>query len=370
MNQDNESPHIVSEGGSPSETVSPASPPASNPPSPATSEPRRGGWLAGMSRLGILISLVLMIFAMGFYVALFAMRTGEGPITASYREGPGLEKIAILPIEGVIMTPMVDFVHGAVDRIIEDPHIKAVVLRVSSPGGGVAPSDQIHHELQRLRRERPEIKLVASYGAVAASGGYYVSCLADRIIAEPSTITGSIGVIGQVFTFEELLTQKLGIKPVTITSTRSTDKAVANNLFRDWTEEDKAVMREIMDEMHDRFVDIVAEGRKATLPDRQAVLNVATGKVFTAKGALKAGLVDEIDYLDAALDRAAELASIKHPEPPVVVIRPRRGLLGMLGLSVQAADSPASRWPEVSPETARQWLADLSTPRAMYLMGP
>ena len=172
---------------------------------------RHGGFL----RAVIFVSALFLfgaVFLLGMVLgggAVMTANAGTGAWSTTWRSGSFTETVAILPIKGVIDAGQSAHVHQAVDAILEDSTVQAVVLRVDSPGGGVTASDQIWHEVGRL--QRAGLPVVASYGAVAASGGYYVSCGADHIMAEQTTITGSIGVIAQIMTIEGLL-EKVGVQ--------------------------------------------------------------------------------------------------------------------------------------------------------------
>lgn len=328
--------------------------------------PERRGGLAGMSRLGGLIGLGLLVFFAGFYVAMFSILAETGPSRSTFRSGEGSQKVAIIPVNGMIDDYTSRFVRDVVDDIIEDETIQAVVLRVESGGGGVTASDEILHAVKRLREER-SLPVVASYGGYAASGGYYVSCHADEIFAQPTTITGSIGVILQAFTVQELL-DKVGVEPEVITSSLADEKELGSPL-RDWTEQDRQRMQALTDSIQERFITVVSEGRAGTLSEEE-VRSLATGRIFTADDAVDARLVDAIGYVDDAIEHAVGLGEFDEEDPPTVIYQPRTGLLsGLPGIqsSVRtSAPTPA----RIDAETLRQWGSELSVPRLMYLWQP
>lgn len=337
---------------------------------PPPPPPPRRGLFGGLSKVGAVLSLGVFVFLLGFYAALFQLNRGSGLQSSTYREGTGTDTIAVIPIRGTIGSDTVSYVHEAVDAIMKDKNVKAVVLRVQSPGGGASASDQILHELNHLRKER-NLPIVASYGDYAASGGYYVSCQSDYIFAEPTTITGSIGVIAQVPTMQDLLQNKLGVKFETITADGAPQKEVANNMFRDWNDADRKVMRDLVNSIYEQFVSVVAEGRKKVMgPDK--VSELATGRIYTAKEALAAKLVDEIGYLDAALDKATALGGFAEKDPPVVFYQPRATLLQMLGVSGPSPRRSSLELLEtvLDADGARKWMTELSVPRVMYLFQP
>jgi protease-4 len=186
----------------------------------------------------------------------------------------------------------------------------------------VAASQEIYEELLKVRRVHGK-PVVASMGSLAASGGYYVASAADRIVANPGTITGSIGVIMQIPNVGELL-QKIGIRAVVIKSGAYKDLASAT---RDLTPEERRILQSVLDDVHDQFIQAVAEGRKL---DRGRVEQLADGRIFSGRQAQELGLVDELGGLHDALARAGALAGI--PGPPTVtrIEKPRFSLLRFL----------------------------------------
>ena len=172
-----------------------------------------------------------LVFVVGLVLGMMLMFGGgqldDVVLRRVHRDG-GRESLAIIPVRGTIDDQQSNFVRACVDHVLRDRSVKGVVLRVDSPGGGVTASDQIWHQMGRL--QEAGLPVVASFGSVAASGGYYVSCGADHIIAEETSVTGSIGVIAQVFTMEQLM-EKVGVQPVTLVASGSPEKDVANDIF-------------------------------------------------------------------------------------------------------------------------------------------
>jgi protease-4 len=215
------------------------------------------------------------------------------------------DKVALVRIEG----PIIDSKHF-VDEIKEyadDSSIKAIVLRVDSPGGVVAPSQEIYAEVKRAVSNK---EVVASMGAVAASGGYYVAAPSTKIVANPGTITGSIGVIMEIPNFEGLM-DKVGIKTTVIKSGRYKDMASA---MRKLTPEERRLLQGVMDDVHEQFIQAVAEGREMTFED---VAKLSDGRIFSGRQAKELGLVDELGSLEDAIDLTAELVGIEG-EPEIV----------------------------------------------------
>jgi protease-4 len=215
------------------------------------------------------------------------------------------DKIGVIEVYGVIADSR---------KIIEQLHdfrdndgIKAVVLRVDSPGGGVGPSQEIHDEVKAVDALKP---VVVSMGSVAASGGYYISASAREIIANPGTITGSIGVIMEFTNFRELL-DKIGLSSVVVKSGEYKD---IGSPAREMTVAEREILQALIDDVHGQFVASVAEGRQL---DEEVVRTIANGSIFSGRRAMEMGLVDRMGNLEVAIKRAAELAGIDG-EPKVV----------------------------------------------------
>jgi len=220
-------------------------------------------------------------------------------------------KIAVIPLSGAIVgasqqglltsggiTP--DLVRDYLRKAEDDALVKAVVLRIESPGGSAAASQEIANEILRFKEETGK-PVVVSMGDMAASGGYYISAYADIIVANPATLTGSIGVISQLIYIEGLL-EKLGLEIEIIKAGEHKDMGV-----RPLTDEERQIMQDITDELYEQFVETVADGRNLS---PATVRNLATGQLYTGGQALKLGLVDELGGLDKAIEVAAELAGV------------------------------------------------------------
>jgi len=239
-----------------------------------------------------LVTVLVVVFFLGLTsLALFWL--GKGTF---FRAG---EKVGVVEVKGVITDSRATL--KQLDRFNEDPNIKALVLRVNSPGGAVGPSQEILREVEKIRQKK---KVVASLGTVAASGGYYISCGADLIMASPGTATGSIGVIMQ-FANVEQLTKKLGLDFFSLKAGRYKD---AGSPFRPMTPEDRAYMQQLLDNIYQQFLKDVARNRKLPL---EKVRGLAEGKVYTGEEAKQMGLVDELGNLPDAIERAGRLAGIK-----------------------------------------------------------
>jgi protease-4 len=202
-------------------------------------------------------------------------------------------------------------------RAAGDPTVKAVVIRVNSPGGSVVASNEIHKML--LDFGKP---VVFSFGETAASGGYYIACAGKWIVANPDTLTGSIGVISEIPNADELL-KKIGVQFIVIKSGANKD---IGSPFRTMTDEEKKLFQTVIDEAYDGFVKIVAQGRN--LPEDK-VRQIADGRVYTGRQAQVLGLVDQLGYLDDAVSKAGELGGIAG-KPRVVEYTPRLSLTEIL----------------------------------------
>ena len=198
------------------------------------------------------------------------------------------------------------------EKLAEDDDVKAVVLRVNSPGGSAYASEQIWHAMMNLKAKKP---VVVSMGGYAASGGYYISCPANYIIAEPTTITGSIGIFGMFPDFSGLLTEKLGIK---FDEVKTNKHAAFGTMSRPFNAEEMDLLEQYIDRGYQLFRKRVADGRKQSV---EAIEKIAQGRVWLANDALKNKLVDEIGSLDKAIEKAAKLAKLSeyhatcYPEP-------------------------------------------------------
>jgi protease-4 len=231
----------------------------------------------------------------------------------------GGERVAVIRIEGVITDSRETI--EELRRFRDNPSIKAVVLRIDSPGGGVVPSQEIHTEVLKARKDG-RLKVVASMGNLAASGGYYIAAATDKIVANPGTLTGSIGVIMELANVQGLL-EKVGVQSVVIKSGRYKDLA---SPFRAMSKEDRALLQSVLDDVHDQFIQAVAAGRALKVEE---VRPLADGRIFTGRQARTAKLVDELGDLQDAIKLAARLVGIEG-EPRVVEPRKRFSLRDLL----------------------------------------
>lgn len=218
------------------------------------------------------------------------------------RSGGGLgkfsESIGIVDVKGVIANPYP--INELIRKYGKEDRVKAIVLRINSPGGGVGPSQEIYTEVKKLKNKKI---VVASIGALGASGGYYIACGADKIVANPGSITGSIGVIVEFVNMKELV-EKIGIKGMVVKSGKLKD---TGNPFRDMTAREKEVLKNLVDNIHVQFVEAVADGRKLA---KSKVEKIADGRVFSGQQAKALGLIDFLGDFYDAVDIAANMAGI------------------------------------------------------------
>lgn len=215
------------------------------------------------------------------------------------------DKIALVRIEGVILDSR-DIIKE-LKEYSKDPSVKGIVLRVNSPGGAVAPAQEIYREILKIKEKK---KVVVSMGSVAASGGYYISCPADKIVANAGTLTGSIGVIMEIPNIEGLM-KKIGIETQVIKSGRHKDTA---SVFKSLTPEEKRILQEVLNDVHEQFIEAVSKGRNMKIED---IRKLADGRIFTGRMAKEVGLVDELGNIEDAIKLAGELSGIKG-EPQVI----------------------------------------------------
>lgn len=244
----------------------------------------------------------------GVLLAFFAVfgivsRIGDSPFA---RGG----KVAVLPVTGLIADS--DATIEQLKKFAKDDSVKAIVVRINSPGGGVGPSQEIHEEIGKLKGKKP---VVASLGAVAASGGYYIACASQKIYANPGTMTGSIGVIMQFVNVRDLI-EKIGVKGVVVKSGELKD---TGSPLRDMSPEERQYLQGVIDNVHAQFVRAVADGRSL---DVEAVKRIADGRVFSGEQAVALGLVDAIGNQEDAVAEAARMAKIEGE--PRVVLPPKK----------------------------------------------
>lgn len=260
--------------------------------------------------ISIGVNTLMVIVKMNLFSGFDSFVELESQLTETVVEPGSLnERIALLKVDGVIQdvgssTPWstVGYDHqmflASLEQILEDDTVKGVVLSVDSPGGGVIESAEIHKKLMQIKEEKG-IPIYVSMGSMAASGGYYISAPADKIFAHRETITGSIGVIMQSYNYSELA-DKLGIEFETIKSGEHKDMF---NGTRPATDEEKAMLQEMINESYEEFVDVVEQGRGMSEAD---VKKIADGRILSGSQAMRAGLVDELGSLEETIQSLRE----------------------------------------------------------------
>jgi len=267
--------------------------------------------------IGVIIGGSFLLFFLVMALMLLYGQIGEG----SGFSGLG-RKVAVVNVNGAILSST-DVVRQ-LDRWGRDGNVRAIVLHLNSPGGGVAASQEIYDKVMKVREETDK-PIVASMSSVCASGAYYIACGADRIVAVPGTLTGSIGVILEWPVVNRLL-DKVGIQYETIKSGQTKD---VGSPFREANDADRAIMQSVVDDSYDQFVSVVCERRG--IP-RDSVLTMATGALFTGRQAQGLGLVDSLGTFEDAVDLAGELCGLGK-NPGLVKETPRRAvtLFDLLG---------------------------------------
>jgi len=243
---------------------------------------------------------VLIFFAIVFVVIVVLSLM----LTVSHKVPLG-EKVALVHVVGVIIDSTE--VVKELKEYSKDSSVKAIVLRINSPGGGVAPSQEIYDEIVKIKEKK---KVVASMGSVAASGGYYIAAPADKIVANAGTLTGSIGVIMEIPNVSGLM-QKIGVNTQVVKSGKHKDIA---SVFKTLTPEEKKILQTVLDDVHDQFIEDVSEARGMKPED---IRKLADGRIFTGRMAKEVGLVDELGNLQDAIMLAGELTGIEG-EPEVI----------------------------------------------------
>jgi protease IV len=263
-----------------------------------------------MRRRRIWVGLIAIAVIVGFFFSIFYLIGWHGSRAKRFSFGGN---IAVVEIKGVITqsSPIIDEIR----QYEEDDGVKAIILRIDSPGGGVGASQEVYQEVLRAKKKK---KVITSMGGVAASGGYYIACASDLIVANPGTITGSIGVIMQFTNLEDLL-KKIGVKGFVVKAGENKD---IGSPFREMTPEEKRLMQGVLDNVHQQFIQAVVEGRRL---DRAKVVPIADGRILTGEQAKEVGLVDRMGNLQDAIDAAAKMAGITG-KPGVVYPKKKRSL--------------------------------------------
>jgi protease-4 len=312
-------------------------------------------------RVAVLAALAVLLAACG--VVSIDLTPRVRPLEETTIEGSGRDKVLLVELSGVLAeeplitlegrpaVPLLARVREELDKAEEDDRVRALVLRINSPGGTVTASDVLYHEIGRFKARRG-IPVVAAIMDVGASGGYYVALAADRIVAHPTTVTGSIGVLMLSVNASGLL-EKVGVSASYIKSGALKD---AGSPFRAMTPEERGLFQGLIDRLHERFVGLVVRERRLEEPRVRAL---ADGRVYTGAQAVDLGLVDRIGYLEDAIALAREAAGLREARV-VTYHRPRQ-----YRATIYSAAEPAP--PLGLADLGR---AALAGPRLLYLWAP
>ena len=260
--------------------------------------------------------MFLSLFGVAVFIFITAYIVTIGLGSWSWTTG---EKIAVVRIEGVILDS--NEVIEELKEYSSNDSVKAILLRIDSPGGAVAPSQEIYQEVKKIRNKGKK-KIVTSMGAVTASGGYYIASASDKIVANPGSITGSIGVILELANISGLM-KKVGVESVVVKSGRYKD---IGSMFRSMTQDERDLIQGVIDDTQDQFIEAVSQGRGI---DKEKVRAIADGRVFTGRQAQKIGLVDELGNMQDAIKITAKLAGIKG-EPSLLEKKKRFSIFDMI----------------------------------------
>ncbi len=264
-----------------------------------------------------LIVALVLVFLAGLSAITFSWWKEDSLFTSK-------DKVGVIEINGLITKSLPTL--KQLRKFSEQDHIKAIVLRIDSPGGAVGPSQEIMREIEKTRKKK---KVVASMGTMAASGGYYVACAADVIMASPGTATGSIGVIMKLMNVEDLI-KRLGVDFYSI---QSGDLKDLGSPFRPMSPQERAVLQSLLDDIHTQFIADIARNRKIPL---EKAKQLSDGSVYTGQQAKTLGLVDEMGNFEDAVEKAGRLGGIKGKVETVFPEKRRFSLLSLLlGQDVQ-----------------------------------
>ena len=262
----------------------------------------------------VLFSITVVCFT-GLVALIFGgsvfLKSSVSSVVSSSSDG----NVGVVELTGVITSSKK--IIEQIKSFKENSSIKAIVLRVNSPGGGVGPSQEIYREIVKTKKTK---KIIASFGSVAASGGYYAASACDGIMADPGTITGSIGVIMEYANFQELM-KKIGLVPIVIKSGEFKD---IGSPVRPIKDEEKKILQGVADEIHLQFIKDVAKGRGIK---QDKIAKIADGRIYTGEKAMKIGLVDKLGNLDDAINWAGKIGGVKGK---IKAVYPEKDRIGSL----------------------------------------
>lgn len=320
--------------------------------------PPRQPWFGRtLIRLALIVSIGANVFLFARVSAYFSSTVVEERFLDG--DQSATDKIAVIAVRNMITSDTIAAPKRELRHAAEDQNVKAVVLAVDSPGGTIAGSDALYHAVEEFRKKTERKKpLIVWMQGIAASGAYYISVPADKIIAEPSCVTGSIGVIASMFTAEKLL-DKIGVTPEVIKSGAMKD---SGSPFRSMNAADRAEWQKLIAGMYDQFLDVVVKHRGEKIGGRDKLKAIADGRVYLAKAALELKLVDAIGYEEDAIAEAKRMAGLTEKVKIVTFSRPFTSLWSLLdGKAPSGSTMPA---------IDANLLLDLQTPRLLYMPTP
>ncbi len=298
--------------------------------------------------IGATVLSLLANFYMAGIIALFLgvggpEKTLDGTRPADFTNP---QRIVVVDIKGGIDDAQAAYLSKTLNHLDAYPPA-ALVLHIDSPGGGVSASDQMHHALMEFKKHHADVKMIASFGGVAASGGYYIAMPCDSIVCEPTGITGSIGVIAQIPALGGLA-KKFGVEMNTVIADGSPHKADANDLFVSWYDDKgeitpagkaaKEVLGNLLNSAYARFHAVVEAGRLKNGATKEEIAAFSNGKIYTADEALKLKVVDEVGYLDSAIERARKAAKLGADAPVSLIRHEKSGILSRITGASHTAD--------------------------------
>jgi len=267
---------------------------------------------------GIFLAIVILFLLIFTFLA----GIGSGLLISGGTSFSSGDKVAVLRVEDIILDSQIYL--DSIDAIAKDDDIKALVVRIDSPGGSVGPSQEIYSELKELGKELP---IVASIGGVGASGGYYIACAAEKIYANPGSITGSIGVIAQFASYEKLLAwAKIDVEVI-----KSGKYKDVGSSFREMSEADKQYIQDLIDNVYSQFKLVVANARNL---DPKQIDKVADGKIYTGEQALNLKLIDELGTINDAIKMAGKLGGIEGKPEVISLPKKRSRLMDLLNSKI------------------------------------
>lgn len=327
-------------------------------------EQPRGRWFGRLGKFLLAALVVSVLFNFSQWAARESYFNDSPDVIEKYHSlsKTASNKVAIIDVSGALLKGN-GFVKDQIDQVRRDKSVKAVVLRINSPGGTVTASDYIYHHLKQLKKDR-DIPLVVSMGSICASGGYYVAMAVgdqqDVIYAEPTTWTGSIGVIIPHYDVSGLL-EAWHVKDDSIASHKFKQLgSPTRKLGPEDRAEERAILQALVDDSFEGFKEVVRAGRPMFRDNDSALDEVATGQVFTANQALEAGLIDRIGFIEQAIDRAVELAALSPDSVRVVEYQSKSTSVAELLLGSQLTSGTPRG-------LSLQQMLDLTAPRAYYL---